>query len=487
MGVLQTVRKFTTKYKELAAPVKASLWFVVCGFLQKGIAMLTTPVFTRLMTSAEYGRYNVYSTWFNLVQIIASLNLAAGVYTRGLVGNEEDQDVFSSSMLGLSTVCILFFAGVYLLLHQQINSITGLNTLLMVAMFVEIWATAAYQFWSARERVNYRYRKLVAITLLYVALRPTVGIICVLCSGYNNQVEARAVPAAVVNLIIFSFLFVSIVRKGKVLYRKDYWSYALKFNLPLIPHYLSQIILNQADKLMITRICGTAATAYYSVAYAIASVLQILNNAIAGTMNPWIYKSIKNHQEDQIGPVSYMILGIIALANFIIVAIAPEFLSLMAPADYQEAVWVIPPVTTSVYFMFLYNLFATFEYYYNRTKYVMYVTVASALLNVGLNALFIPRFGFVAAGYTTLFCYVLCAAAHYLFLLKVSRECMDGKRVYKGSVILGFGILLILASIAISLTYRHRIVRYAFLAACMAGVFVKRRKFIGVFSTLKER
>ena len=80
--------KIRNKYDNLQAPVKASLWFLVCGFLQKGISMLTTPIFTRVMTDVEYGRYSIYNSWFEIVQIIVSLNLAAGVYTRGLVKNE---------------------------------------------------------------------------------------------------------------------------------------------------------------------------------------------------------------------------------------------------------------------------------------------------------------------------------------------------------------------------------------------------------------
>ena len=87
--------KVKTYYTNLQPPVKASLWFMVCGFLQKGISLLTTPIFTRIMTDSEYGRYAVYNSWFGIIQIIVSLNLAAGVYTRGLVLNDKDQDRFS--------------------------------------------------------------------------------------------------------------------------------------------------------------------------------------------------------------------------------------------------------------------------------------------------------------------------------------------------------------------------------------------------------
>ena len=161
-------RKLKAYYEGMQPPIKASLWFLICGFLQKGISLLTTPIFTRVMTDAEYGRYNVYNSWLGVVQIIVSLNLAAGVYTRGLVKNEEDQDRFSSALLGLSTTSILVWSVLYAIFHNLINQWLGLSTMLMVAMLMEIWAHTAYQFWSNRERVNFRYKKLVALTLIYV-------------------------------------------------------------------------------------------------------------------------------------------------------------------------------------------------------------------------------------------------------------------------------------------------------------------------------
>lgn len=75
---------FIKKYEGLAKPVKVSLWFVICGFLQKGITFLTTPIFSRLLTTSEYGVVSLFTTWNNIVIIIATLNLAAGVYLRAV-------------------------------------------------------------------------------------------------------------------------------------------------------------------------------------------------------------------------------------------------------------------------------------------------------------------------------------------------------------------------------------------------------------------
>lgn len=479
------IGKIKQFYTQMKAPVKASLWFLICAFLQKGIAMITMPIFTRVMTEAEYGRYSVYTSWFNILQIIVSLNLAAGVYTRGLVKHEEDQDRFSSSMLGLSTACIVVWSVVYAIFHDLINDWLDLSTVLMVSVFVDIWANAAFLFWSNRERVNYRYKKLVCLTLVYVILRPLLGVLFVKLVDEQHQVEARVLTSVIVNFCLFAGLYIVIARKGRQFFHKQYWLYALKFNLPLVPHYLSQIVLNQSDRLMINSICGPAETAYYNVAYTLAMVLQMLNTSISGTMNPWIYKSIKNRDLKRIGKISYGVLVLIAVANIVVIAVAPELMIVLAPENYQAAVWVIPPVTASVFFMFLYNLFATFEYYFERTHYVTIATIVGAVLNIVLNGIFIPIFGFVAAGYTTLVCYVLYGVAHYGFMRKVCREFLDGYKVYNAAVIFLIGGAVIVASFVLMCFYRMAAVRYALLLAMLLVFLIKRKAVVGLLREIK--
>ena len=479
--------KVKTYYTNLQPPVKASLWFMVCGFLQKGISLLTTPIFTRIMTDSEYGRYAVYNAWFGIIQIIVSLNLAAGVYTRGLVLNDKDQDRFSSSMLGLSTTCILAWSVIYAAFYETVNRWLGLSTLLMTAILIDVWAHAAYQFWSNRERVHYRYKKLVMITLSCVILRPLLGVLSVKATNPTCQVEARVVTTLLVNVILFTGLYISIARAGKQFFNKKYWIYALKFNLPLVLHYLSQVILNQSDRLMIERIGTATEVAYYSIAYTIAMALQIVNTSISGTMNPWIYQSIKHGNFKQIGVVSYCVLGAIAILNFAIILAAPEILLLLAPPNYQVAVWVIPPVTASVYFMFLYNLFATFEYYYEKTHYVMFATVAGAVLNIVLNAICIPKFGFVAAGYTTLVCYILYSLAHYYFMRKVIRKFLNGIHIYDARIILLLGLGLIVLSFLAMLLYRYPWIRYGILFVIAVLAFAFRKKLAILVNTFKSK
>ena len=470
--------KLLDKYRQISEPVKASVWFLFCSVLQKGIAMLTTPIFTRIMTDAAYGRFTVYNSWYNIFFAIVTLNLAAGVFTKGLVKHEEKQDEYASSIVALSTVCISAGFLVYLIFNKAINSFTEMSTFLTVAMFVEIWSCSVYQFWSNKERVNYKYVRLVIITVIYVIARPLFGVIFVLNVSDELQVESRVLSIAAICFAMFSVMFAHIMIKGKKVFDKQYWSSALRFNVPLIPHYLSQIVLNQSDKIMISKMCDETKAAYYGVAYSVATVMLIVNTAISGTLNPWIYKTIKAGRYHKIGKVSYLILGLIAFCNFLLVAVSPELLKIMAPASYYEAVWLIPPLTVGVYFIFLYSLFAAFEYYYEKTNYVAIASVLGALLNIVLNYFAIKKFGYIAAGFTTLICYVVFVMLHYAFMRLVCKKYMNGYKVYDVRIILAIGTVLLIASALMACAFNYWYIRYAAVIVLTAVLLIFSKKII---------
>ena len=92
---------------------------------------------------------------------------------------------------------------------------------------------------------------------------------------------------------------------------------------------------------------------------------------------------------------------LVTFISAVFIALAPEIIFVMAPVQYHEAVYVIPPVAASSYFTFLYNFFSIVGMYYEKTKKIMVASVSGAVLNLVLNVICINLFGYIAAAYTT--------------------------------------------------------------------------------------
>ncbi len=96
-------------------------------------------------------------------------------------------------------------------------------------------------------------------------MNPVIGVIAVMNTPY--KAEARIVTNMLIQLAIGIVLFIINQKKGKKYFNKKYWLFAFKFNVALVPHYLSMMVLSQSERLMINKMCGSASAGIYSVAY----------------------------------------------------------------------------------------------------------------------------------------------------------------------------------------------------------------------------
>ena len=466
-------KQFIQKYRSLPIQIKASVCFLICGFLQKGISIITTPIFTRILATTEYGQYSVFSSWNGIISVITTLNLAAGMYIQGMIKFEKERDAYSSSLVGLTTTLILLWFVIYICFSSFWNACLSLTTVQMLAMFITIWLGMIFAFWSAAERVMMRYKNLVLLTISASIVNPIVCIISVLYA--EDKVTARILGNTVVQFIAFSGLFLSIMFRGKKFFSAKYWKYALYFNLPLIPHYLSDTILRSSDRIMIANIIGNSEAGIYSLAYSVSQIMVIFNTALMQTIEPWLYKKIHEKRTAEIINIAYPTFFIITGVNVLLIALAPEVVSFFAPKEYYEAIYVIPPVAMSVFFMFLYAFFAVFEFYCEKTIYVMISTLTGAVTNIILNFIFIKTFGYRAAGYTTLACYAIYVGMHYSFMKKVCAQELKIPNPYNIRTICLITFIFLAIGFIFLATYDFPMVRYGLILSTTMIAVIKHK------------
>ena len=477
--------KILVKYKNMGVQAKAAIWFTFCSILQKGISMITVPIFTRLLTTNEYGIYSIYLSWLNILTVFTSLNLYYGVFNNAMLKYEDDRDRYTSSMQGLVIILTSGVFVVYLLGHSLFNNLLGLSTVFVILMFVEMLVSPALQFWSARQRFDYKYKSLIAVTLAKSLLNPVIGVIAVLLS--RDRALARVVSVVFIEVLFCGSIMIYQFIKGKSFYVKEYWKYALGFNLPLIPHYLSGSILNQGDRVMIDNTVGKSAVGIYSVAYNVGMLMQIFTNAINSAFTPWMYTSLRDKKYKEIKRVASLLLLLMAGLVWMLMAFAPEVVRVFASEAYYEAIYVIPPIAASVFFIFMYILFSNLEFYYEKNKFIMLASIGAAVLNIILNAIFIPVFGYLAAGYTTLASYVIYCFSHYLFCRLICKEKLKGDMLYDSKFIFVLSVIVIVSTIFFTTLYRLFAVRYLLLVVLVGIIIAKRNYLIEQFKILKEK
>ncbi len=483
--MLRLFNQVKNTYEGWSVQLKASFWFAISSIIQKGIAFITTPVFTRILSEEEYGQYCVYNSWYSIIVVLATLNLSAGVTNNGLTKYPEKKSAFISSLQGLSLVTTAIMFVIYFLERDFFERYTGLSLHTMLFMFLQILFNIGTSLWSVQQRYEYKYKSLFGISCLMALLSCVLGIFAVVYS--EQKFYARVYTDVFVQGVVGVALLIYLFNKGRVFFDGSYWKYALKFNLPLIPHYLSMIILGQSDKIMIERMVGLAEAAKYSTAYSVAMIMTIVSNAINATFIPYTYKCLREEKYEGIRKNADALIVLVAAICVVSMAFGPEIVWFLAPPEYYDARWIIPPVAASVYFMFLYPLFANFEFYFEKTKFIMVASCCGAGLNILLNYLSIPIWGYCAAGYTTLFCYIVFSVAHYIAYKCILKKEVKRSGVYNGKRIVVYSLLLLAFMVVMLGLYNIPYIRYAVIAFIIVIGIIHKNKILIIFKGLKEK
>lgn len=478
-------KKLLVKYRTVPVQIKASFWFLICSVLQKGISVITTPIFTRLLSTAEYGQYSVFNSWLSIVSVIVTMNLCAGVFMMGIVKFKDEAKIFTSSLQGLTLTLCLVWTVIYVCTRSFWNSLFELTTVQMLALLLMTWTSAVFNFWMTTQRNAFRYRMLIIVTLIVSILKPLLGVILVI--NAEDKVTARILGLAIVEVVCYTIFFFIQIKQGKTFYSAKYWKYAILFNLPLIPHYLSNVVLSSFDRIMIQKMVGESAAGVYSLACSVGQIMLMINEALNKTMSPYLYQKIREKKYNSFSGVAIISLMIVAVANLFLIAVAPEIVAIFAPAEYYEAIYAIVPVAMSGYFTYMYLCFSPFEFYYEKRIWTTISTLTSAVLNIGLNYVCIPIYGYVAAGYTTLACYILNALLHYHFMRKVCRTYMDDIHPYSAKQLLAISVGFLIVGLAFIPTYQNMFVRYVLIAVIIAMIVLLRKRWLPLVKNMYKK
>lgn len=471
-----------------AKAAKASLWFAVCSVIQKCIGLIVIPIFTRLLSEPEYGDYVVFQSWTEIAAILITLNLGSYVFFNGMMKYENDRDGFTASMLGLTGVTGLLWLGIFLVAPSFWSKLLGLAAPYVFLLVLRCIISPCYSYWSAKLRYEFQFKPVVALTLVLTIATPAISIPAIWFSA--DKLAAALIAQVAVMAVVYLVPLVSIVSKSRKFFCLAYWRYALRFNLPLIPHLLSTVVLQQCDRIMISDLCGAAYAAIYNVAYSAGLAMSFIHGAIVQALTPWMYQLIKEEQYDKVQPVAASLLILIGSASFLLTLFAPEVMAVLAPSSYQEGIYAIPPVAACVMLMTAFNLFVTVEYFYEETLWVMFASMAAAVLNVVLNLVLLPVFGFIAAGYTTMFCYFALVFGHYLLMRRAIRRHNPGMVLFNAPRIFFIVLAFMAATVACSAIYPYPWVRYVLVVLFATAVLFKRTWIVGTVKSIlqiKER
>jgi O-antigen/teichoic acid export membrane protein len=419
--------------------IKAGKWYTLNNFLLKGMAFLTLPIYTRILTTEQYGFVSLFFTWVSIFSIIVGLSLTESI-RRAKYDYSSNYDEFVSSISMLSLLLLLGLLLLTFLFVGLFEKITSFPIQSVVFMIIVGFAIHIRELALIKFRFEYKYKVVTAISLIST-IAGTVLSIYLIFSYFSSESQLGRIYGEGMSLIFFAvILFIYLVVKGKKLINFEYWKYAIVLSAPLIVHNLSNMINNHFDRIIVNNYFGEASTGVYSFGYNVGSIVLVISISMSQAWLPWYFEKFKNGNYDIIRSKAKIYRDTYTLLYLCVLMISSELIKIMAEDNYWEGLKVVPWVFMAFYFQFMYAFEVNVEFALKRTKLISIGTTLAAALNIVLNLIFIPIGGYLAAAITTAISYFFLFAFHYFITARILKVQIYGFRFHAESILYVFSI-----------------------------------------------
>ena len=468
---------------------RSAIVFVISTFFIKGVTFLVTPIFTRLMPQEEYGVVATYNSWVTILEVFALLGLtSAGVFNVGLKDYKDKRNEYLASVLALCNVVTFAFFGILFAVQLLAGKEFIVSNPLLLLMTLRMLFSPAQVFWITRQKYEYQYKIPAFLTVLSAVLSQIVSIVAVYLYKGSNVAEVKLWSGNLVVIACSLPIYFHILIKGRKSKILSYWKKILLLALPLIPHYLAQHIMSSADKIMIEKLIapveeGLRQVAIYSVVANMGLIASILWGALNGSLVPYVFEKLENKDHAALNKTTVALMAVYGALCIAVSLVAPEIMKILAPKKYFGGVWAVPPIVCTAFLTAGYNVYANVEFYYKKTVWIAISTVVATIVNIGLNALLIPTFGFNGAAYTTLISYVVLLFMHFLGY----KRAIQKEKVFQDWLLLAVMSACVALCIASQLLYAYTIARYVLLGLGLLIAVWKHKAIIALLRRKRKK
>lgn len=457
---------------------KAALYNSLANLIMMVVGVIMIPITTRILPTEDMGIAVSFTTMRNICMYLFTLSIYSTV-NKGMLDYKDKKVEFLSSIILFTMVLSGAIFLIYLPFGGIINRGTGFNSILIYWLFISVLLLTARMI-----GMNYLlfHNKYITTFILTILAGPVAQFFSIYMISHQQSEKylGRVIGLDLFNCIVGIIVMGIILTKGKCIFKWKYIKYAVVISVPLIPHLIAQTILTQSDILMIKHFEGASETGIYSMAYTIGTLLYTVLVQIMSAWSPWVYRQLDQNKVEKIYKGSQLLIVVGGILAVGLMTITPEMVNIFLDDSYREGVYIIPSIVIGMYFQFIYLFFYDVEYFNKKTNYIAISSLIAAGINILLNFIAIPRFGYMAAGYTTAIGYLILAIMHYRYMKKI-----DDRKIYDCRLMVIASIIVMLFGIIMFMYIDRIVIRYSIFVSMLLVIFMLKYK--DILALLKNR
>lgn len=404
----------------LNRPASASLALTLTSLISKGCALIFTPIFTRILSADDYGSYSLFTSCLSVLVVLGTLELSGSVILRAFQKNRKAVNITVLSASALTAVTSAAVVAVFIIIRGALGgeSFFPYSDLFLFVMCV---ATSIINVYSSKCRFLYQKGAVIASAAVQSVAIPLLSIIALrirALDGINHVTIKIGIASAVMLMLALGLIIRAAVGalgeiKRSELGKGEVAELALssvrtmlRLALPMLPYYLSVMLIAQGNRMIIDGAFGKETVAVYSVAYSLGIAMSAVSSGITSVLCPWIMRKVRAGSFDVIRAATDTLISLSSAALIAFLSLCPELLRLIAPASYFSGLPAVFLISVCPILLSLCSVMSSVAVAKERVGGVVLSGVLPAALGALANILFVARLGIVFTAAVTLASYL---------------------------------------------------------------------------------
>lgn len=423
---------------------------------QQLLALLTLPIFARLLTPADYGMLETLATVTAVTTIIASLSLATGMHRRyfDYTADQpaERRNVIVTTLTAVGLFDLVLVAGITPFcepLMRYLQGGPGSGELLLLSLL-----TAVSTIWLG---LCQEVHRLTRRPWQFSAVAVTNSLIWMGCGLYYVYWEHAGVRGYVWGGLLAVWLTLPVALwtirhelRGRP--RRHDLIDMLQVSLPWVPTAASAWLMGLADRLVLNHWVDLTQIGYYGIGQKTTRLIGLLLMAFGSAWSPFIFSLFSEDpdRERQVrARITTLYLAALGFAGVVLTGLAPEIIRVLASAKFLPATAVVAPLAISQIGYGLTTTTMTALSLVKRTGYIATFSFVSGVLNIGLNLALVPRYGTVGSAWATAISFVVLNVLYYRTTQKLYPTPFEPRRLLTTAAVTvaAVGVLPLIGSV----------------------------------------
>lgn len=378
--------------------------YIIPSIISRGLSFFLVPLYTLVLTPSDYGALDLLLALGSLINLLVSFEVSQGV-ARYYPESEdrEEKILYASSALWFTVICYSVF------LVVSLNSSASLTEWILGRREYELvfrlgmaylWLNGIFYLIQNQFRWELRTKEYAWVSLI-VSIGTagfSVWLVYLLRWGLTGTLYGMIIGTSAGCL----YGIWKLRKSFRFRFHKAYLQRMLHFSVPLVPAGIAAFVSAYFDRVMIKQYLSLTEVGLYGVAFRLASAISLVMIGFQSALTPLIYTYHKEENTPVQLAMIFRFFMLVSLTVFLGMSLfAKEIIMFFTSEEYYESYKIVKYLVPSILLLSMY-IFTPGIGIAKRSKYILWISILGALVNILLNIVLIPLLGTIGAALATL-------------------------------------------------------------------------------------